>query len=290
MRLPDRIVPEYQPFGRSRFTAPAIASWLAARTRLVQKRRKSEGRPSRRKPDPTPRPVTGATRRKYLAAAASFGAYLREIGVITSNPARDVDAPPPSRPRVVEIELRDVLRIVDGTQPPFRALFALLYGAGVEVSAALACTEGDVDMQRREVRARGTKAHTRDRVVRVAEWAWPHLERHLQTLTPGERLFRGINRWDVGDAHRERIRVLGLPPPRARRPALLRDSCSQGGHAVRACGAPARTRRRDNGRSCVRPLRTAQRRTRSVGADRRSTGCRTERESRRNGYRGGYLT
>jgi hypothetical protein len=44
---------------------------------------------------------------------------------------------------------------------------------------------------------RGTKAHTRDRVVRVAEWAWPYLELHLSTLTPAERLFRGLDRWHV---------------------------------------------------------------------------------------------
>ena len=55
------------------------------------------------------------------------------------------------------------------------------------------------------------RAHTRDRVVRVAEWAWPFVARHLESLTPGERLFRGLSRWDVGDAHRERLSVLGLP-------------------------------------------------------------------------------
>ena len=34
---------------------------------------------------------------------------------------------------------------------------------------------------------------------------------HLDTLTPGERLFRGIDRWDVGRAHRDRLVALGLP-------------------------------------------------------------------------------
>jgi site-specific recombinase XerC len=46
-------------------------------------------------------------------------------------------------------------RIVEGAEPPYRALFALLYGAGVEISAVLACVESDVDLPRREVRARG---------------------------------------------------------------------------------------------------------------------------------------
>ena len=75
----------------------------------------------------------------------------------------------------------------------------------------LACVESDVDVQRREVRARGTKNHNRDRIVRVAQWAWPFVEKHLETLTPGERLFRGIDRWQAGDAHRARLTVLSLP-------------------------------------------------------------------------------
>jgi len=45
----------------------------------------------------------------------------------------------------------------------------------------------------------------------VAEWAWPFLEKHHATLTPGERLFRGLDRWQVGDAHRTRLTALGLP-------------------------------------------------------------------------------
>ena len=205
------LVPEGQPFPRSQFTVPTIATWLAGRTALPRKRRASTRSKSRRKDDAEARPISGATRRKYLAAARSFGAYLCHMGVIASNPVRDVEAPPASKPRVVELDLRDVRRIVEGADRPYRALFALLYGAGVEISAALRCVESDIDIGRREVRARGTKAHTRDRIVRVAEWAWPFLAEHVATLTPGERLFRGLDRWHVGSVHRERLRVLGLP-------------------------------------------------------------------------------
>ena len=61
----------------------------------------------------------------------------------------------------------------------------------------------------RQVRARGTKAWTRDRLARVADWAWPFLEQHLATVLPGERVFRGLDRWMVGHTHRERLRALG---------------------------------------------------------------------------------
>jgi integrase len=205
------LIVEGMPYPRSRFTATAIANWLASRTALVQKRKPSTKSPTRRKADPSPKPVSGATKRKYRAAAQSFAAYLVEIGVLSTNPVRDVNTPKQAKPRVVEIALADVKRIVDGAQQPYRALFALLYGAGVEISAALACTEADVDSVNREIRARGTKTHTRDRVARVAEWAWPYLEKHVETLMPGERLFRGLDRWHVGAVHRERLRVLALP-------------------------------------------------------------------------------
>lgn len=76
----------------------------------------------------------------------------------------------------MEINQADVRRVVDGADQPYRALFALLYGAGIEISAALGCVEGDVDAPRREVRACGTKAHYRDRTVQVAKWAWPYVE------------------------------------------------------------------------------------------------------------------
>ena len=71
-------------------------------------------------------------------------------------------------------ELDAVERIV-GAQPTLqrRALLAFQYGAAVEVSVTLGLTRGDFDPARREVRAAGTKAITRDRLVRVADWAWP---------------------------------------------------------------------------------------------------------------------
>ena len=82
-------------------------------------------------------------------------------------------APPPNPPRCQFLELPDVLRVVEGAPPLFRALFALAYGAGIELGAILTLVESDVDPNRREVRARGSKAWTRDRIARVADWAWP---------------------------------------------------------------------------------------------------------------------
>jgi integrase len=204
------LMPEGKPFLRSAFTAPAVARWLADRTALVQKRRPSTTQKPRRRADPQPRALSGSSKRRYLAAVRSFAAYLVEVGVLTTNPVRDVSAPPANDPRCQYLELPDVLRLVEGASPPYRALFALAYGAGLEVSALLSLVDTDVDLARRQLRARGTKAWTRDRIARVADWAWPHVVAHLATLTPGERLSRGIHRWAASDAHRERLRALGL--------------------------------------------------------------------------------
>jgi integrase len=203
------LMPTGRPYWRSAFSSAAIARWLAQCTALVQKRRPAT-KGSRRKDDPPARPLSGSTKRKYLAAVSSFGTYLREIGILERNPARDVTPPPPGRPRVVDVLLPDVIRIVDGARTPYRALFALLYGAGIEISAALALRRRDVDMRRREVRAPGTKSHSRDRVVRVAEWAWPRFSDALADRLPDALLFPGIDRWGVGDYHRAHLKALAL--------------------------------------------------------------------------------
>jgi integrase len=204
------LIPDGAPFPVAQFTAPAIAAWLNERARLPQKRRRSTKHTSRRRADGPAIPVTGSTKRKYLAAVQSFGHYLVQVGVLPRNIARAVEAPSAPKPNAVEIAFADARRIVDGAERPYGGLFALLYGAGIEISAALACVESDVDVRRREVRARGTKAHTRDRVVRIAEWAWPYLEKHLKKTLPGEYLFRGIDRKTASDAHRARLVALGI--------------------------------------------------------------------------------
>ncbi|HLQ23575.1 MAG TPA: tyrosine-type recombinase/integrase, partial [Gemmatimonadales bacterium] len=182
------LMPAEAPFYRSQFTAPAVAQWLATRPSL-----------------------SGSTKRHYLAGLQRFAAYLVEIGMLPTNPLRDVTAPPANPPRCVFLELPDVRRVVEGALLPFRAIYALAYGAGLEISAILALVDADVNAPGREVRARGTKAWTRDRIARVADWAWPHVQAHLDTLLPGERLFRGISRRAAGDVHRERLKALGLP-------------------------------------------------------------------------------
>jgi integrase len=103
-----------------------------------------------------------------------------------------------------------VLRVVEDAAQPLRAIYALAHGAGLEVSAILRLVDADIDADARQVRARGTKAWARDRLARLADWAWPFVAEHLATVLPGERVFIGLDRWGVGKSHRSRLRMLGL--------------------------------------------------------------------------------
>jgi integrase len=132
------------------------------------------------------------------------------------------------------------------------------------------------------------RPHTRDRVVRVAEWAWPYLQQHLASLTPGERLVRGLNRWQVGDAHRARLTALGLPHHR------VHDS--RHFYAIRAirAGTPYELVARQLGHADIAMVAkvygrlTALRRAGPLRANRRGTGPNIRCEIDHDGYRCGY--
>lgn len=182
------LIPEGEPFPRTNFTFETCDAWLA--------RLKAEG-------------VSGPTRRKYRAAAMSFGGYLVKARVLPANPVRDVEAPKAAPPRRRHLNLHDVLRLVERQEEPFRTLSALIHGTGMEISTALAAKKSDIDKLRRTIHAHGTKTEARDRIAYVAEWAWPYLERHARALMPSALLFPGISRFLAGDRHREACAALG---------------------------------------------------------------------------------
>lgn len=134
--------------------------------------------------------VSGSTKRKYYAAARSFCGYLVKIELLPSNPMDSLSPPKANPPNPEFLELPDVLRVVEGNPEPFRSLYALIYGTGLEVSVAINLRLRDVDEERHEIRARGTKSHSRDRVVLVAHWAWPIVAKRLTSLLPDAPLFQ----------------------------------------------------------------------------------------------------
>lgn len=158
--------------------------------------------------------VAAGTQRKLHAEWSGFLSYCVRIKrLLGANPMDLVDRPAPSKPTPRFYELDVVERIV-AAQPSLerKAFFALAYGTGIEPSPAVQLTRGDLLPDTREVRAAGTKAHTRDRMVRVAAWAWPYVWAVAEPLDSGARLFPGWNRWTVSDWHRETTRALALTP------------------------------------------------------------------------------
>lgn len=153
------------------------------------------------------------TLRKVHSSWTQFFAYCTDVkGLYPANPMAKVTRPGVQGSPIRFFELDVVERIID-YQPTAerRALFALLYGTGIEVSVALALTRADVWEATKEIRAAGTKAHSRDRVCRVADWAWEAVWGHCRLKLPWARLWPAWNRWTVSDWHRETVEGLELP-------------------------------------------------------------------------------
>lgn len=180
------LIPSDVRFPRSALTFERLAAWLASRK------------------------VSGGTRRKYHAAMSSFCGYLRSRGIIQHNPLQDVRAPAAAPPRLPYLEHPDVLRIVEAVEEPYRTAIALAHASGVEISAILLLKRRDVDLQRAEVRARGTKTRYRDWIAAVEPWAMKYLKRHVRSLLPNADLFPNLNRWTVSDKHRSACVALGI--------------------------------------------------------------------------------
>jgi integrase len=159
-------------------------------------------------------PGAPATLVKVHASWSVFLDYCTRVkGLFTVNPMAAVEKPDVRRGPIQFYDLDTVKRIVDAQPDPARrALLALLYGTGTEVSVALRLTRGDVDSATKEVRAAGTKTHTRDRMARVADWAWPIFWGYAKDHLPTARLWREtLTRFTVSDWHRETVKALTLP-------------------------------------------------------------------------------
>ena len=135
----------------------------------------------------------------------------RDGRVVPVNPMRSITPPPASPARVEWRDVPELTRIADGQPEPYRTLSALLAGTGIEVSVAVQLKRRDVDSARREIRAAGTKTHARDRIARVAQWAWPYVERHIAALHPDTPLFPpGVDRWAARETRVDACKALGI--------------------------------------------------------------------------------
>ena len=159
-------------------------------------------------------PAAAATLVKVHASWRVFFDHCTRVrGLFAVNPMGAVEKPTLRRRAPQFYELDAVQRIVEAQPDPARrALVALLYGTGTEVSVALRLTRADVDPVAHEIRAAGTKTHTRDRMARVADWAWPIFWSYARDHLATARLWRAtLTRFTVSDWHRATVTALELP-------------------------------------------------------------------------------
>lgn len=180
------LLKDKEPFKRSALTEARLRTWLDEMT-----------------------DVEPATVRKRGQGMRRFTSFLVGRHVLADDPMRDVTLPPAGKPRVHYLETVDAKRLADAQPAPYTAFAALLAGSGIEVSVALTLRRRDVDEKHREIRAPGTKTYSRDRIVRVAEWAWAYVVPLLEQRHPDARLFDTIpHRWAPQDVHDDAVNAL----------------------------------------------------------------------------------
>lgn len=152
------------------------------------------------------------TRRKVHSSWSVFFAYATEVrGLFPANPMDKVARPRQEKPPIRFFELDEVERIIEWQPTGMRkALFAVLYGTSLELSVTVTLQRLKVLTDKTIIGA-GTKAHTRNRPVRVDDWAWDILTPYIATLLPNAQLFPSVTRWTASDWHREGVKALGLP-------------------------------------------------------------------------------
>lgn len=150
------------------------------------------------------------TLRKVHSSLTVFLRYCTDVkGIFLTNPMARVPRPPvESSPiKFYDIEVVERIIVAQPTQER-RVLFSLLYGTAIEVSVALRLTRADIDFEAKTIRAAGTKAHSRDRVCRVADWAWAIVAGHARNVLPSAPIFPA--HWDrhtVSDWHRQTVGI-----------------------------------------------------------------------------------
>jgi integrase/recombinase XerD len=129
-----------------------------------------------------------STLRRRAAAACVFYDYLTTCGVRPDNPARGLELPRTRRHLPRSLAQPAAARLVEaarGTRPRElrdRALLELLYGAGLRVSEAARLHSHQVDLELRQLTARGKGE--RERIVPIGRPAAKALRRYLLAGRP----------------------------------------------------------------------------------------------------------
>jgi integrase len=154
--------------------------------------------------------VTPSTARKRAIGLHQFITWLRGRGVLTHDPMLELTLPEAGDPLCHYLDTPDVIRLADASAGQMRHFEYILPGSALEVSTALAVRVRQVSTIDKEIHAPGTKAYNRNRVVRVAEFAWDAVLELVKGKHPDSPLFDRIpHRYAAGDSHLALVKQLG---------------------------------------------------------------------------------
>jgi integrase len=181
------LIPKAAPFTREQLSEQAIRVWLEEMD-----------------------DVAPGTARKRAIGMHQFVTWLKGRGVLTHDPMLEIPLPEPGDPLCHYLETEDVLRLSDASAGQMRHFERILPGSALEVSTALSVRVRAVSLLDKEIHAPGTKAYNRNRVVRVAEFAWDAVLELVKGKHPDSLLFDQIpHRYAAGDSHLALVRQLG---------------------------------------------------------------------------------
>lgn len=178
-----------------------------------------------------------STRNRRLCALRAFFRFRLRAGKIRRDPSEGLPGPKPERRLPAPLSAPDCELVVDGPSDRRdrilelrdRALFDVLYGAGLRVGEAVALGSRDLDLHRREIRVLGKGE--KERVVpvprRVCESVEAYRQARRRTGVLGEPMFlnqRGGRLSDRGVRKILRRRLLELGITRPASPHTLRHS------------------------------------------------------------------
>ncbi|MDA1081985.1 MAG: tyrosine-type recombinase/integrase [Gemmatimonadetes bacterium] len=156
-------------------------------------------------------PASASTRRKIHSLWSGFFNYRPVRSVFLHDPMGEVERPKQRKlpPRFYDWPY--VEQILRAQPTPERAgYFALLYGTGLDVSDGLQVRRSDIDERNRQIRAPGTKAHTRDRIVTVDDRVWDLFWAIARRAIGMAHVFPQWNRHTVSHWHGATVKALGF--------------------------------------------------------------------------------
>jgi integrase len=181
------LIPEGVPFSRHDLTDQKIRTWLEEMD-----------------------DVTPATARKRAIGLHQFITWLKGRGHLTHDPMLEIALPDAGDPLCHYLDTPDVVRLAEASAGQMRHFELILPGSALEVSTALAVRVRAVSTIEKEIHAPGTKAYNRNRIVRVAEFAWPAVLELVKGKHPDSLSVRSDPApLAAGDSHLALVKKLG---------------------------------------------------------------------------------